>query len=161
MAKCLYTVSYQCEKINIGAGALSPFFIFPYTIYMDTQTNQPTAPDKQESKVPEPPALEIDIRTMESDIKAFKEGGGEVPTAGAQETFASQRQDNMQTTVAPAYTGPEKPMFETPATAAPAPQASSGTTKMMMITIGIIVGVIALGLLGYFVLFPLLFKLIQ
>lgn len=146
----------------MSGDTLSPFFIFPYTIDMDTQTNQPTTPDKQESKVPEPPALEIDIRTMESDIKAFKEGGGEVPTAGAQETLASQRQDEVQRSVASAYSGPEKPMFETPVAPVSVPQASSGTNnKILLITIGAIVGVIALGLLGYFVLFPVLFKFIQ
>lgn len=114
------------------------------------------ASDKKDAKVPEPPALEIDIRTMESDIKAFEEGGGEVPTAGAQETIASQRQDETQATVAPAYTGPEKAMFETPA----APKTTSGTLKAVLITVGIVMGVIGLGLLGYFVLFPYLFKLI-
>lgn len=131
---------------------------------MDNQTN-PT-PEKQESKVPEPPALEIDIRTMESDIKAFKEGGGETPTAGVQEAFVSQR-DEMQQTTAGAYTGPEKPLFETPVAVpqprvatAPSAPASTGVMKAVLITIGIIVLVIGLGLLGYFVLFPKLFKLI-
>ena len=129
---------------------------------MDTQI--PTAdPSKQESKVPEPPALEIDIRTMESDIKAFKEGGGEVPTAGTQETVAPQRQDEMRPGAAPAYTGPEKPMFETPAVpiAPAAASAPSGARKAVLITIGVIIGVIGLGLLGYFVLFPALFALIK
>lgn len=121
---------------------------------MDMQTDP--ASDKKDAKVPEPPALEIDIRTMESDIKAFEEGGGEVPTAGAQETIASQRQDETQATVVPAYTGPEKAMFETPA----APKTTSGTLKAVLITVGIVMGVIGLGLLGYFVLFPYLFKLI-
>ncbi|OGM92680.1 hypothetical protein A2372_00540 [Candidatus Wolfebacteria bacterium RIFOXYB1_FULL_54_12] len=128
---------------------------------MDTQTNPTTAPDKQEGKVPEPPALEIDIRTMESDIKAFKEGGGEVPTAGAQEAFASQRQEDVRPGIAPAYTGPEKPMFETPAVPVSQSQESSGTVKPLMIIAGIVVGAIGLGLLGYFVLFPFLFKFIQ
>lgn len=120
-------------------------------------------PNKQESKVPEPPALEIDIRTMESDIKAFKEGGGEVPTAGMQETVATQRQDEVRPGAAPAYTGPEKPMFETPAmpVAPAASQAPSGTRNVVLITVGIVIGVIGLGLLGYFVLFPYLFKLID
>lgn len=133
---------------------------------MDNQTNPTTQPDKQASKIPEPPALEIDIRTMESDIKAFKEGGGEVPAEGTQESFASGRTVPV---TAPAYTGPEKPMFETPASqpvsapqqpAQAVSQQSTGTMKVMLITIGIIAGVIALGLLGYFVLFPQLFKLI-
>lgn len=135
---------------------------------MDNQTNPTTTTEKQESKVPEPPALEIDIRTMESDIKAFKEGGGEIPTEGTQESFASQRQEGMQQTVAPAYTGPEKSMFETPVAPVNAPQvptqsvqqASSGNLKAILITVGIIIGVVGLGLLGYFVVFPYIFKLI-
>jgi len=127
---------------------------------MDMQTNPTTPMDKQDAKVPEPPALEIDIRTMESDIKAFKEGGGEVPTAGAQETIASQRQEEMRPGAAPAYTGPEKSMFEAPAVPVAQPQASSGAAKTVMITAGIVIGVIGLGLLGYFVLFPFLFKFI-
>ena len=125
---------------------------------MDTQTNPTTTPDRQEAKVPEPPALEIDIRTMESDIKAFKEGGGEVPTAGAQETLVSQRTEEARPGIAPAYTGPEKPMFETPAVSASQPPASTGTKKAMLITVGAVIGVIGLGLLGYFVLFPFLFE---
>ena len=131
------------------------------------QTIPTTEPGKQESKIPEPPALEIDIRTMESDVKAFKEGGGEVPTGGAKESFVSQREDEMQQTtagVAPAYSGPEKAMFETPAAPVSAPQApaqgSSGTLKVALVTIGIIIGIVGIGLLGYFVLFPQLFKLI-
>lgn len=129
---------------------------------MDNLVNPTTNPTPTENKVPEPPALEIDIRTMESDIRAFKEGGGEVPTQGAQEMIASQRQDVQ----APAYSGPEKPLFETPSPVAvptqqaPQPQASSGTMKTILVIIGIIVGIVALGLLGYFVLFPQLFKLI-
>ncbi len=137
---------------------------------MDNQTNPTTTPEKQGAQVPEPPALEIDIRTMESDIKAFKEGGGEVPAGGAQEAFVSQRDDIQRTTAgaAPAYTGPEKPLFETPASvpqmAAPVapgqPAASSGALRVIVITAGIIVAVVGVGLLGYFVLFPYLFKLI-
>lgn len=137
---------------------------------MDNQTNPTTALKKQEAQVPEPPALDIDIRTMESDIKAFKEGGGEVPTGGAREAFVSQRDDMQRTTAgaAPAYTGPEKPLFEAPAPAprmaAPMasskPGTSSGALKGILITIGITIAVAGVGLLGYFVLFPYLFKLI-
>lgn len=128
---------------------------------------KPTTPQPapETAKVPEPPALEIDIRTMESDIKAFKEGGGEVPTEGAQETIATQRPADVQKAAAPAYTGPEKPLFETPVAPVSASQtaiqpASTGTMKVVLITVGIIVGVVGLGLLGYFVLFPYIFKLI-
>lgn len=132
---------------------------------MDNQINPTTNQAAPESKVPEPPALEIDIRTMESDIKAFREGGGEVPTQGAQEAFASQRQDEVRQAPVSAYTGPEKPLFETPATpiaqTQQAPQQpSGGTMKVMLITIGIVVGIVGLGLLGYFILFPQIFKLI-
>ncbi|AKM78625.1 MAG: hypothetical protein UX49_C0005G0029 [Candidatus Wolfebacteria bacterium GW2011_GWC2_46_275] len=133
---------------------------------MDNQTNPTQDPAAPEKKVPEPPALEIDIRTMESDLKAFREGGGEVPTQGAQEAFASQRDAAPQ---APAYTGPEKPLFETPMAPqmptvpiqkAPQGQTSSGTMNMVLITIGIVIGIVGLGLLGYFVVFPYIFKLI-
>lgn len=124
---------------------------------MDNQQN-PTA--AQEGKVPEPPAAEIDIRTMESDIKAFKEGGGEVPTEGVQESFASQRPDDTQRAVVPAYTGPEKPLFETPAAPVAPATASTGSLKAILITIGVVIGIIGVGLLGYFVLFPYIFKLI-
>jgi hypothetical protein len=131
---------------------------------MDNQTNPTTTSEKQESKVPEPPALEIDIRTMESDIKAFKEGGGETPTAGVQEAFVSQR-DGMQQAPAAAYAGPEKPLFETPVAVqqprvAPSTSAPTSTLKVILITASIIIAVAGLGLLGYFVLFPQLFKLI-
>ena len=130
---------------------------------MDTQTKQTTSPEKQASNVPEPPPLEIDIRTMESDIKAFQEGGGEVPTEGVQEAVPSHREgSSVQQVVTPAYTGPEKPLFETPAVTTPvAPQPSAPKqANMMLIIAGVVVGVIALGLLGYFVLFPILFKVL-
>lgn len=137
---------------------------------MDNQTNPITEPKKENSTIPEPPALEIDIRTMESDIKAFKEGGGETPTSGTQEKFVSQRPDDMQKTTAgaPAYTGPEKPLFETPVVAqrpvvtTPSSQqtSSTGTVKVLLITAGIIIAVIGLGLLGYFIVFPYVFNLI-
>lgn len=158
----MHKIDVKCVNgRNWCGGSVEFYLIFPYTIRMDNKTN-PTTP---ESKVPEPPALEIDIRTMESDIKAFKEGGGEVPTEGAQESFASQRPDDMQKAPAPAYTGPEKPLFETPVTpVAPVQQipqqTSTGTMKMVLITVGVIIGIVGLGLLGYFVLFPYLFKLI-
>ncbi len=132
-------------------------------MHMDTQQNPKST---QESKIPEPPAAEIDIRTMESDIKAFQEGGGEVPTEGVQESFASQRPDDMQKAPAPAYTGPEKPLFEAPvAPAAPVmapqyPQTTTGTSKAILITIGVVIGIVGIGLLGYFVLFPYIFKMI-
>lgn len=126
---------------------------------MDNQTN-PTTPEKQESKVPEPPALEIDIRTMESDIKAFKEGGGETPTTGVQEAFVSQR-DEMQQTTAGAYTGPEKPLFQpSPVSTGPSIKPAPNMVKIILITAVGIIAVGGLGLLGYFVLFPQLFKLI-
>lgn len=133
---------------------------------MDNQNNPTNEPQKQESAIPEPPALEIDIRTMESDIKAFKEGGGEAPLSGTQEAFVSQRPDDMQKTTAGAYTGPEKPLFETPAAPTPQPTipaaapAQASTLKIVLITVGIIALVIGLGLIGYFILFPYLFTLI-
>lgn len=137
-------------------------------MHMDNQTNPTTTPETQNIKVPEPPALEIDIRTMESDIKAFKEGGGETPTGGTQEAFVSERPDDMQKTtagMAPAYTGPEKPLFETPATPVapmqqPEQRASTGTLKTVLVIVGIIIAIVGLGLVGYYVLFPYLFKLI-
>ena len=116
-----------------------------------------------DAKVPEPPPVEIDIRTMESDLKAFKEGGGEVPTAGTQASYVPQQQVAQQ----PAgYTGPEKPLFETPPAMPqaaaqiqqPVPATSTGIGKTIVIAVAILVGVIGIGLLGYYVIFPFIFK---
>lgn len=152
---------FLCVRCPRGETTLPPFSVLHYTVYMDNQTDPTT---QQDNKIPEPPALEIDIRTMESDIKAFNEGGGEVPTEGVQESMVSHRPDDAPKSAASAYTGPEKPLFEAPATpvtpASAQPQASKGMGKTLALTIAIIVGIIVLGLLGYFVIFPYIFKLI-
>lgn len=121
--------------------------------------------DKQ-NKIPEPPAPEIDIRTMESDLRAFKEGGGELPGAGVRTVFTPtsfNEEERNEKELAqqpineiPGYSGPEKPIFEIE-------ESSSGQNqrnfiKFIFLIIGILVGIIGLGLLGYYVIFPMIFR---
>ncbi len=120
--------------------------------------------DKQ-NKIPEPPAPEIDIRTMKSDLRAFKEGGGELPGAGVRTVFTptnfneernSKELAQQPINEIPGYSGPEKPIFE--AEEAVTNQGQRNFIKFIFLIIGILVGIIGLGLVGYYVVFPMLFK---
>ena len=122
---------------------------------METQIN----PNQPGSKIPEPPPLEIDIRTMESDLKAFQEGGGEVPGFGTKKTFTPKAQevpDDMPDIKIRGYSGPEKAIFDSAGSSITSANGS-GAKSSFGIVIAVIV-IIVLGLLGYYVVFPLIFK---
>ncbi len=114
----------------------------------------------QGSNIPAPPPLEIDVRTMETDIKSFKEAGGEVSGAGKQSQYSAGA--GQQNAGMPGYQGVEKPIF-TPSESIlsqskPDGKAVSSNAKLMMIIGGIFIAAIGLGLLGYYVIFPIIFK---
>jgi len=102
--------------------------------------------EQQKPPVSGPPSPEITIRTMDSDIKAIEQGGGEM-ISPAKEPITEAKFD------IPGYTGPEKPIFS-PASAILAEQPLEKKTnkwKVIGIIVGILIVITGFGLLGYFV----------
>lgn len=105
--------------------------------------------DQQKKEIPAPPTPEISIRTMESDIKALEQGGGEMV---APKTFSQEKEFNI-----PGYAGPEKPIFSSMAGIAPKQaveepgQTRQGQFKFLITLIIVILAAIAIGFLVYFV----------
>ncbi len=135
---------------------------------MDNQLNQNLPPQNQDQKIPEPPPLEINVRTMDSDVRAFQETGGETPDKGIKSNYSVQKNEEVipqqvADVQIPGYQGPEKPIFSSAGEIIPkvsqqtAPK-ESGVLKMILIIAAILAGVVGLGLLGYYVVFPLMFK---
>jgi hypothetical protein len=105
-----------------------------------------------------PPPPKVSIRTMESDIKAIEEGGGEMT---APKVFTPPKVKLEEPEVeggikVPGYIGPEKPIFAPVADASrekplvkESPQSSKW--KFILIIVGIVIIVVGFGLLGYFV----------
>lgn len=104
--------------------------------------------------------IDVNIRTMESDIKSLQESGGEMPT-GASLTYASEKESGgARSPLAIGYTGPEKPMFPmTPSLSEQNAVNGTGTKlKVILIAIGVLIVLLGLGLAGYYVVFPWLFR---
>lgn len=132
--------------------------------FSDQQTNQ------SEPKVPPPPSLEVNIRTMEEDLKTLRQSGGEVKSSGAQINIEPSSEMAAREKISiTGYSGPEKPIFETapsilpnapagraPASAGPAEKAGGQTSwKKMLIVVVAAIWIIGLALVGYFVIWPL------
>ena len=111
-------------------------------------------------------APEVAIRTMDSDIKAIKQGGGE---AGPAEIFnvpqaePEELKSNNDFNI-PGYTGPEEPIFASVSSVIPNSASSvlskkprSGWWRIGAIVIGILILCAVFGLLGYYVISPWLF----
>ncbi len=109
-----------------------------------------------------PPSPEITIRTMESDIKAIEQGGGEMITPQPftpEQSKAEESKAEIKLDI-PGYVGPEKPIFA-PASSVlteESPEKKTNKWKVVGIIIGVSIIIVGLGLLGYFVasswLFP-------
>lgn len=127
----------------------------------------------QQKPISAPPAPEITIRTMESDIKAVEQGGGEIvtPQHFTPPAFKPEEPKIETELNIPGYTGPEKAIFG-PATGIfpKEPLASQSIKtetepskshpswwKTVAIIIGILIIIVGLGLLGYFAIFPWIF----
>lgn len=110
--------------------------------------------EQQKPSVSAPPAPEITIRTMDSDIKAIEQGGGEM-IAPAKEPVTEAKFD------IPGYTGPEKPIFAPTGTISVEQEQPLEKKKNKWKVIGIIVVILIViagfGLLGYFVVSTWLF----
>ncbi len=137
--------------------------------------NQQKAPTGENKPTPPPPAPQISIRTMESDIKAIEQGGGEMAApqrftpSGFQldrQSGAAEEEKKLETGLnVPGYSGPEKAIFP-PQSVPPQPRptiekpqgfnieptrSGPGALKTILIILGILVIIIGFGLLGYFV----------
>jgi len=111
--------------------------------------------DSQKSPASTPPASEVTIRTMESDIKSIEQGGGELTPP---KIFSVEGPEIKAKLNIPGYVGPEKSIFA-PATAIgeTEPQPGSAWWRIFGIVAVILIVCAVLGLLGYFVIFPWLF----
>lgn len=120
------------------------------------------------SNVPPPPPPPIGIRTMESDLAAMKESGGGAPEpkpftpseirppAPRERVVPAETKLNI-----PGYTGPEEAIFS-PATLPQAAETVSAVgskkwTKPALFAGGGVVALVGLGLVGYYIISPLIF----
>jgi len=127
----------------------------------------------QQKPISAPPAPEITIRTMESDIKAVEQGGGETvaPQPFTPPEFKPEEPKIETELNIPSYTGPEKAIFGPATGISPkeplvsesmkieteSSKSRSSWWKIVAIIIGILIIIVGLGLLGYFVIFPWIF----
>lgn len=108
----------------------------------------------ENEKIPTPPPPEVEIRTMKSDLRAFQEGGGELPGAGMKAVFTPTSFDEER----------EAANDNTPRETIFAPnknrdiQQGKSAIKFFIMAIGALIIIIGLGLLGYYVMFPVIFK---
>jgi len=124
---------------------------------MDQNLNQLN----QNKNIPTPPPLEIDVRTMESDIKAFQEKGGEVSEVGMKSEFVAPKEDLFGSSQISGYSGSEKAIFSPSSDILSQQSQSTGMSsnaKLILIIFGILIVAVGLGLLGYYVIFPILIK---
>lgn len=117
----------------------------PLVVPVAEQTKPQTvvAPAPDEGRVPSPPAQDISIRTMESDMEALKQGGG-IPAEP--EKFR------------PADLHKEEKEFEAQTTEAPAKAENDPEKKkhQMRVLLGVSLFILVAGLVGYFFVGPLL-----
>ncbi|MBI2591230.1 MAG: hypothetical protein HYW34_00960 [Candidatus Brennerbacteria bacterium] len=130
-------------------------------------------------QVPPPPPPEIGVRTMQSDMQSMQKSGGDppqpyiinsgnsIPQKPAAEPASSPTPQPKIT--AQGYTGPEQPIFQEPNEPifTPANQISQnnggetpkkgGGVKIIIWVAAVLIIAGALGALGYFVIFPILF----
>jgi len=103
--------------------------------------------------IPAPPAPEVSIRTMSSDIKALEQGGGEI----AAPQISSAPQAAKSKFEIEGYSGPEKSIFSPMPGIAPKQEGTelngkkSGWVEILTIAVVIIIAVAAIGFLGYFI----------
>lgn len=127
---------------------------------MDSQVNFSNQDKDADNKIPEPPVLEIDIRTMDSDLKAFKQGGGEVVPGTVTKTFnpsVDETADNKASLNMPGYSGPEKGIFNPSGEIRANASGGGGYGKIIFSVVIILAVIIGLGLAGYYFVFPALF----
>ncbi len=128
---------------------------------MEQNLNVPKQP-----VAPEPPGPEISVRTMESDIKALEQGGGEMiaPEYFTPEQVKPEKAKTENKFNITGYGGPEKAIFSPPAeisTSREKEKLSDGKKSLKWKFIGIIIAALIIiagfGLLGYFVISKIFF----
>ncbi len=146
----------------------------PFTPQSFSSGPAPAQPQYTQPKPPPPPPPEITIRTMKSDLESLKETGGAPPSPKPftppelkkeyqPPTLPAQPAAPAPPKIAPADFGQPQKM-EAPKPMAPAPAAtpiieeeSNRGSRKMFVWGASLATVIGVGLLGYFILFPMLF----
>jgi len=142
---------------------------------------------EEKKEILTPPPSKASIRTMQSDIKSILEGGGQAPQPYLAEINHQEKKEapveaeeiSLQPPqlepVIPGYTGPEEPIFQPnaptslppsekkqpPAAEISKPKISKPKgkgIKILLIISGILILGIILGLIGYYVIAPLVFS---
>ncbi len=109
--------------------------------------------NEQQKEVPAPPAAEVSIRTMKSDMEALEKGGGEM---AAPKTFSMAPQADEGKFGISGYAGPEKPIFSAMPGIGPKEEAEAGGEKtnwlkFSAIAVVIIIAVVVVGFLAYYI----------
>lgn len=116
----------------------------------------------QSGPIPAPPQKEVEVRTMESDLQAFKESGGEVPLSGEKQSFVSQSKEQPVNTIMNPYAAVSQKNNQASAQStvpvAPVTASKSGNFKSVLIILIVIFIIAAMGYLGYAYVFPLIFR---
>mgnify|MGYP001579719068 CR=1 FL=1 len=103
--------------------------------------------NSQKSNIPPPPSPAFGLRTMESDLRAIRESGGIIPGS--------------QLIIPPSISKTELPLKPFHQLTIPAPVSLSKTKlsplKTLLIITLILILIGGLGVLGYFVIYPLIF----
>ena len=110
--------------------------------------------ENRNQNVSPPPPPDISVRTMNSDILSLETSGG---TVTAPEFFNLEQKETQQIEGSgiTGYGGPEKPIFSR---VMPQIESSESPGMSLPAIAGIAIGIIILfGVLGYAVVFPILF----
>jgi len=127
---------------------------------------------KGKNEVPTPPPSKVSVRTMQSDIKSMKEGGGQNPQPYVTEINQEPKKavpeeisfqpTEMESNI-PGYVGPEEPIFQAGAPIVPLPPKQKAAkaekngkprkkpSKVLIILVIIILAAITTGIGYYFI----------
>ncbi len=116
-------------------------------------------PDRGDEEVKAPPASEVGIRTMASDIAAIERSGGQMTSQMALEK-AAEVDSSQEVSVGEEAEAPRdlsSLVFE-PGTEMQPPEGNSSRLKLVIIIVAVFVLGFASALIGYFVIFPWFLK---
>jgi len=116
-----------------------------------------TEQQNSENKNPisSPPSLDVEIRTMETDIESVKASGGDLTNPqfirlgeSPMEPIKSPEEPKTNLDI-PGYTGPEKAIFS-PAPTVDSKDSQSPAIKIILMIIAIFIAAAAIGFLSYY-----------
>ena len=111
--------------------------------------------DKENQQIPQSPLSDIEIRTMESDIKAIKLSGGDLTSLQLfgipkEEVKIDEFSEEVKIKLGvPGYTGPEQAIFAQKGEIRGEKNTSS-ILKIFFLIIGIIIAIASIGFLAYY-----------